>query len=174
MQPPHAHRRSIMLSYWPPRHTFPQQPTPLTPSNAQLPPPQPPTPQTRRTRDITFDPPCHLKTAPQPSPPLQPLHLPPLFSPFVQFALAENATRPRNALPLSPGTNSLKPYAPGVTHQMCLVLWTWRKLADELMQRTHPRSVERLSRLEGYRQPSLSISRKVKTILMRRMNTSSL
>jgi len=38
----------------------------------------------------------------------------------------------------------------------------------------HPRSVERLSRLEGYRQPSLSISRKVKTILMRRMNTSSL
>ena len=49
-----------------------------------------------------------------------------------------------------------------VTHQMCLVLWTWRKLADELMQRTHPRSVERLSRLEGYRQPSLSISCKVK------------
>jgi len=44
----------------------------------------------------------------------------------------------------------------------------------KLMQRTHPRSVERLSRLEGYRQPSLSISRKVKTILMRRMNTSSL
>jgi len=61
-----------------------------------------------------------------------------------------------------------------VTHQTCLVLWTWRKLADELMRRTHPRSVERLSRLEGYRQPSLSISCKVKTILMRRMNTSSL
>jgi len=54
----------------------------------------------------------------------------------------------------------------GVTHQTCLVLWTWRKLADELMQRTHPRSVERLSQLEGYRQPSLSISCKVKTILM--------
>jgi len=32
-----------------------------------------------------------------------------------------------------------------VTHQTCLVLWTWRKLADELMQRMHPRSVERLS-----------------------------
>jgi len=62
----------------------------------------------------------------------------------------------------------------GVMHQTCLVLWTWRKLADELMQRTHPRSVERLARLEGYRQPSLSISCKVKTILMRRMNTSSL
>ena len=62
----------------------------------------------------------------------------------------------------------------GVTHQMCLVLWTWRKLADELMQRTHPRSVERLFQLEGYRQPSLSISCKVKTILMQRMNTSSL
>jgi len=61
-----------------------------------------------------------------------------------------------------------------VTHQMCLVLWTWRKLADELMRRMHPRSVERLSRLEGYRQPSLSISCKVKTILMRRMNTSLL
>jgi len=54
----------------------------------------------------------------------------------------------------------------GVTHQTCLVLWTWRKLADELMRRMHPRSVERLSRLEGYRQPSLSISHKVKTILM--------
>ena len=36
-------------------------------------------------------------------------------------------------------------YGGGVTHQTCLVLWTWRKLADELMQRTHPRSVERLS-----------------------------
>jgi len=42
------------------------------------------------------------------------------------------------------------------------------------MTRTHPRSVERLSRLERYRQPSLSILHKVKTILMRRMNTSSL
>ena len=60
-----------------------------------------------------------------------------------------------------------------VTHQTCLVLWTWRKLADETnAKNAHPRSVERLSRLEGYRQPSLSISRKVKTILMRRMNTS--
>jgi len=63
----------------------------------------------------------------------------------------------------------------GVTHQTCLVLWTWRKLADETnAKNTHPRSVERLPRLEGYRQPSLSISHKVMTILMRRMNTSSL
>jgi len=60
-----------------------------------------------------------------------------------------------------------------VSRTKCVVLWTWRKLAEELMQRTHPRSVEKLSQLEGYRQPSLSISRKVKTILMQRMNTSS-
>jgi len=107
--------RSITHSCWPPRHAIPQHPTPLTPSNAQHLPPQPLTPQTRRTRDIAFDPPPPLTTAPQPIPPPQPLHPPPRFSLSAQSASAENGTQPRNAPPPSHGTSSSKPYAPEST-----------------------------------------------------------
>jgi len=110
-----AHCRSITHSCWPPRHAIPWQPTPLTPSNTQHLPPQPLTPQTCRTRDNTFNPPPPLMTAPQPIPPLQPLHPPPQFSLSVQSASAENSTQPQNAPLPSHGTSNLKPYAPEST-----------------------------------------------------------
>jgi len=40
------------------------------------------------------------------------------------------------------GTNTPEPCSPvdyAVTHQMCLVLWTWRKLADETNAKNAPK-----------------------------------
>ena len=46
------------------------------------------------------------------------------------------ATRPREQVVLSP---PLTIYTDGVTHQTCLVLWTWRKLADETNAKNAPK-----------------------------------